>query len=757
MADYAGRILSAIGAGEPRSDKTGVGWAAGNPLLMLIGPSGNIARTPVPSGLLLHFYTGFAHVEADHRIYNTWPMIGSPILSWGGNELVFALRKYHGVSDSVNILAFCPYGATPRLENIQDIPSNLGGGEGQEQFEIASYTFGPARCVVQDGQYYKRVGNLYLEAFYDTIGLSHIGDKCHIFLSSVSWVTQASIKYFHTYQYNRQHIYKPVYYDAGSIVGSGYAPITTGFAHTRPSADSMQTTYWGGGPYELYLDLVGQNVSAHDIVIHPIYHNGLIYVVKEHIIAATVPNVQTGFGAVPLLRENVYDRPQPTNSKYSTLTFLTTSDTTPYGAKYKCPIKWKDGRIIFLQNDGKILEEVDGQIVQVSDITQILTTNYASGIFGGTLGVGVPNVPAGDPGVDSYKCFGAKMGNKLHVFLNYKITSEGASRTGIFWATTQDLLTFTDRTNNLPNSGIIPPSGLTEAQYLALINPFQFSGYENFHVVYPDGSPSGVTECRPSGWNQKLGLFNVWQGSGTFHENDYSQTPDNWDIPMNFSTLTHYLAPTYTIEPSGFTQGLVPTGVAFEGYRWNGVNGFHVHGWTEEDESKIHLIFTPESWSDAQMRSSGIFNQNLYYTLDSNLQWTYRNQFRSKRIAWIEPTDMHEPSILIPSGSAHHPYPFEDRIKRVVFQPFKVYDWPRFKKVDIQVQYSTNKGLSWSNATPHSVHSSGLSDVDTGSLAVDPSGIIGKEYMFAWNYPADVGNNTTVQWVQFRFRATGAD
>jgi hypothetical protein len=757
MADYAGRILSAIGAGDPNFSKAGGGWTPGNPLLMLIGPSGNIARAPTPSGLEFQFYTGSINVEADHHLYNTWSMMASPIISWGGNELVFALRKDHGTSDFINLIAFCPYGATPRLGNIKDLPGNKAGGDGQEQFEIASYTFGDADCIVQDGRYYRRLNKLWVGSYHDTAGLAHIGDKCHYFFGTVSWASQSTINYYAAYPYNRQHIYKPAYYELGSVVGSGYAPLTVGISHTRATAGSTQTSYWGGGPYELNFDLAKLDPDSLDLVTHPVYHNGLIYIVKEHIIAATIPNVQTGFGALPLMREGVSDIQNPASSKYSTLTYWSESDTTPYGAKYKYPIKWKDGRILFLQNDGKIFEEVNGQIVQVVDITQVMTTTYSSGIFGGKMNIGVPNTATGDPGVDSYKCFGAKMGNRLHVFLNYNITSDGASRTGLFWATTEDLLSFTDRTNTLPNSGIVPPSGLTSTQYLGRISPFQFSGYENFHAVWPDGRPSGTTDCRPSGWNQKVGLNTQWSGSGIFHENDYSQTPDNWDVPMQYSTITHYLAPTYTVEPSGFTQGLVPTGVAFQGYRWQGVNGWHVHGWTEEDESKIHLIFTPESWTAANMRSSGVYNQNLYYVLHSSLQWEYKNQFMSKRIAWVEPTEMHEPSILLPSGSVNRAYPFEDRIKKVVFQPFRIYDWPRFKNVDIQVQYSTDQGTSWHNATRNATHSDSLTNVDTGSLAADPSGIMGKEYMFAWDYPTDVGNNTTVQWVQFRFRATGAD
>lgn len=786
---YGGKILAAMGAGCTISTYTTYpdysAFAKYNPFLIFVGPSGNVCRLPDP----LHMRNPYYDNGIEERSPSGWDGIGqlaTNALSWGGNELLFYTDAYRGILagtlEGGEIYAFCPYGVNrieqpPSESHLPEATYNLPQkhyhfGLGAS-FHAAAFGVQPYTCVVQDGTYYKKVEKTFEQYYHQNASIINICNSAHLVhklnasnLTDVGGSVTSPI-------YNRAYIWHtPLRYatneecraasESPDTAGSGYLSLVTGFGPQHHSRSVLYTAdnYFGAYDYCKNFDCIRTDDSSILFQMQTMFFNGRLYLVTEDMIGVAIPAIPGGFGFKPILHESVRDtKTWGHNDKLAYVNHQPAPTTqAPYGAYYKCPIKFGN-RLLFLQNDGKLLELVDGDVIERSDITEYLPANqYASGIYGGNIKFGY-----GTNVNNSYKCFGITIGNTLHVFLNYFID---ANKCGIFWGTTTDLVEWTDNTNSLPSSGIIAPSGMTTNEYLGKIGTYQFSGYNNFDTVEPaySGSPSGypigVTPCRPSGWTQSDSIDMEWQGSGTFYDCDYSLTPDNWDIPMSYGPRSRYLFPTWLKTPASFTVvGLQPSGIGFEGYDWTGVYNYHVHGYKDEIEEKVHLFFSEDvinhkgDTSKLITDRENVPSQVLYYTLDSNNNWTFMNQFKTKRLAWVEPTDMHEPSILMPSGSNQHTrYPYEDRIDKVVYQPIIIYDWPFFSKVNLEAQYSTNYGNTWNNATPHSTLSCALTNLDTGSLATDPSGIIGVQHMFAWDYISDVGNSRR-DWVQFRFRA----
>jgi hypothetical protein len=721
-------------------------------------------------------------------------LLGSNCIEWAGKEMLFVADRqaweYH------DIYVFAPGGIAGRLVQPAELPvltisipyTDVRNGLGK------SFYYGGRLngTVVQDGTYYKKIQCNRYGSFGAGRGLttlSTICDRVQCVRTSVGTSDPHSMfEYKQAYRPNSPSRFFSsdwcTRFRGGTVTTSGYLSIVEGFDLpwnfdcTSNGNFNDNTNYGGNHLWEL--DAQNSfNQFADYLQTQTIYHGGLLYVIKECAVGVTRPGNICGFGLTPLLIDGSKDIPiDHTIHDRSETHYInhepSTQSQAPFDAQYKCPVV--DGNKLYLvQSDGRFLQVVNGEVVEITNIkTQLqLTSSYASGVYGGSLkSCGHYEEEDGGDSVwfgpnTTYKCYGVKLGNTLHTFLNYQLEN---GRGGVMWATSTDMLNFTDQTSQLPASGIIAPSGFTQSEYLTKISPYQFSGYENFDTIWPQGAvsglPSGVTgaarQVEPSGWIQASGVHGVWSGSGTF-TGAYPEDRTQWDIPMYYGARTKFLFPTWTREPVGFAKdGLVPSGLQFEGYRWNGVNNYHVYGVKDETEEKVHLFFTEDVLNhsgpgDSQIGGNSGKNppdQVLYYTLDQNGNWTFMNQFKSRRMSWVIPTDMLEPALLLSSGTVRRPFPYEDRTSQVVYQPFTVYDWPYFGKVNVTAQYSTDYGDTWNAATPHATLSSGLSNVDTGSFAVDPSGTIGKQYMFAWDYMTDVGNNQ-FDWVQLRLRAIG--
>jgi hypothetical protein len=759
---YPGKIMAAIGAGGPPyfpivpgAVPTNVKYRSFgpiNPFLMFIGPSGNIARAPKPQDELSDYgYDAGIGRRMPPSGWSGLGSIGSNCCAWGGNELIFFTDIDRGQLYSIGglIASFQPWGTSgpldiPSARVYETVNQPLAADTGPLALSLRIIKSIPAR--VQDETYYRFLGRNAGGGAYKNTSLLTICERCHSF--NTSRPNAGAPRYRNAYYYSGRELR---YYTNAELIsmggiGSGILPIFDGLAMIAPHF--ARGTYYGGTQHCQRFDgTYAFDSQSNALQNQTIFFQGRIYMISEAVIGVGIPASPCGYGLIPILREGVRDEQVGAVGKKGYAAYKPrTSEYTPFGIKYKCPIKY-NGRLLLLQNDGKLLEVTDGKVVQLTNIIDELPTSaWASGIYGGDLGRGDNN--------NSYKCYGVELDGTLHFFLNYQRGNDY----GVFWATTDDFVTYVDRTQMLPSSGIVPPSGFNESKYLGLISPYKFSGWENFSAIGIDGWPLGATRCASSGWVQSSGIGAEWHGSGTFLENDYTQTPDSWDIPMYYAQRTKFLAPTFVIDPAGFTPGLVPTGVGASGYRWDGVSNYHIHGVKDETEEKVHLFFTPDvinnSEGDADIDDLNPPNQTLYFTLNANNEWSFRNQFSCKRLSWVEPTDMIEPSVLLASGNYYKRFPYEDRINGVVYQPFKIYDWPFFTSVDLEIQYSLDYGANWHDAKPHPTLSCSLTGLDTGSLATDPSGTIGKDYTFAWDYFSDVGNNRKDH-VQFRIRAIG--
>ena len=796
---YPGKVLAAITAGTYQF-RIGPNYALTEnynafgprwPVLVFIGPSGNVARLPEPSKMDDHEFKT-SPVERPNLSSSGWrgsALVGSNCIEWIGKEMLFVTDRqgwdYH------DVFVFAPGGLTDRLVQPAEYPSfTLTRPRTDIRNGLATSYYNGAKLygsVVQDGTYYKKIqSNKYggagltsLLTVCDRVQFTRtsrsVGDNGSMFDYRQAYRPNSQIKFYSIGWCTR--------FRGGTYSPSGYLSIVEGFDlpwNNDAVAGSFgdNTNYGGNHLWELDAQNTFSQFADY-LQTQTIYHGGLMYVIKECAVGVTRPGNACGFGFTPILIEGSQDIPidytmyDRAESHYINPTPQTTPKN-PFDAQYKCPVV--DGnKLYLLQPDGRLLQAVNGEVVQITNIkTQLqLTSNYASGVYGGVLrSCGHYEEEDGSDSLSygpntTYKCYGIKLGNTFHAFLNYQLEN---GRGGVMWATSTDMLNFTDKTSQLPASGIIAPSGFTQSAYLTKISPYQFSGYENFSTIWPlgaaSGLPSGVTgktiKAQPSGWIQASGIHGAWDGSGTY-TGAYPADRTQWDIPMYFGAKTKFLFPTYTIEPTLFLKdGLIPVGDKFTGYRWNGVNNYHVYGVKDQTEEKVHLFFTEDVLNhtgpgDNQIAGTAGKNppdQVLYYTLDQNGVWEFKNQFKSRRLSWVTPTDMLEPAVLMSSGTMRRPFPYEDRANGVVYQPFTVYDWPYFSEVDVAAQYSTDYGETWNSATAHTVLSSGLTNVNTGSFAVDPSGTIGKQYMFAWDYLTDVGNNQ-FDWVQFRLRAIG--
>jgi hypothetical protein len=764
MDNYKGKILAAIGAGgnyqqvRPGINEEYSSFGPLNSFLVFIGPSGNIARAPKPQELNSNgVYFGNV-IRTATSGWSGMNSLGTNCCAWGANELIFFADGDRStiIEGAAKTFAFQPYGT----DGVKEIPFAAVTWNTPRKYMGASVGGSPPawqnnsiRARVQDDTYYKMLGNSPTTLYYKNHALLTVCERCHeMHLNVLSSYSM----YYRAYHFAKPHKYwtnaelaEASY--ATWYSGSGYISIIDGLAHDGWYGDT-ETGFGGFFDYNYGFDVVDNTTSSQTKTQgQTFFFQGRMYLVRETLVAVGTPGIPTSYGLTPIMREGTKDFMLDSayiDDKYMTYSPVT-SAYSPFDEAYKCPIIWDD-RLLLLQNDGKLLEVSDGSVSLLTDIMEALPdSEWASGIWGGDLGRGHDN--------GSYKCYGVKLDDTLHVFLNYR---KGIDVGGVCWLTSTDLENFTDKTQYLPQSGIIPPSGMTRTNYLNTISPYRFSGYENFYALTVDGQPSGATRCEPSGWAQISGINDEWYGSGTFVECDYTQDPDQWDIPMQFSVRDHYLFPTSVNEPERFGPGLAPSGTGYDGYRWNGVTNYHVLGYKDQGAGfeKVHLFFTQDVVNNPEGGSTIDANNAprrcLYYVLDENEDWLYKNEFSMKRMSWVEPTDMLEPSIIVQSGGPHRPYPYEDRLNGVVYQPYTIYDWPVFGKVDVQVQYSVNWGSSWHNATAHPTLSSGVTGLDTGSLATDPSGTIGREYMFAWDYEADVGNNR-FDWVQFRIRVIG--
>ena len=445
-----------------------------------------------------------------------------------------------------------------------------------------------------------------------------------------------------------------------------------------------------------------------------------------------------------------------------------------------------NGDLYMLNNKGKFFLVRPGGIREIADLTE-MGTFAASGIFGGALGNN-PISASAWAGSSFYRCKVVSFGGQLHAFLNFTSTfnvakaenadSPGTGR-GIVWATSTDGVEWFDRSSLLPGSGINPPSGgLTS--WLGRISPYRFSGSPG--KVFPSGSlldgnntldyPDQAGMAGPSGFNQQ-GTLDFWaSGVGaldTFDVNvgtsgvilDDAGTPYNLlRVPLNFDRRNRELYPTFVTYPadygfinqaSGRVAGVplasgsggiyAPSGVGASGWDYTGCRNYHVSAFVDEIDNTLKVCFT-EDFADGGA---------LIYELNTASGWRLINHVRDcRQLNGLVPIDLYDPEVVISSGTQAKPNPSHDPVARTVTIDYEVFDWPFWRNIDVEVQYSIDDGQTWEDIGT-------IKNISTGSFATDPSGVLGTQHSYVWKYtdttrPRPLSQSVLYDNVQVRMR-----
>lgn len=421
------------------------------------------------------------------------------------------------------------------------------------------------------------------------------------------------------------------------------------------------------------------------------------------------------------------------------------------------------GELYMLTNAGKLFICRPGGLRELADLTE-LGTFSSSGVFGGSMN-DMPTSIESWGGSSAYRCKLVSFNGELHAFLNFRSNFNVAKHDnpdnpgfgrGVLWATSQDAVNWTDFSTSLPASGIVKPSG-NQGDWELQIAPYRFSGTPgrvfpsgelgdgNNTLDYPD--PAGM--AGPSGFHQE-GVLDFWaSGVGaidTFGNSvgtsgvildDEGTSYDQLRVPLTRGRTIRYLYPTSVINPAGFgfinaASGRVagvplasgsggvyePSGVGASGLDYTGCRNYHVSAFVDEVNNTLKVSFS-EDYNDGGA---------LVYELNSSSGWRLINHVRdSKQLNGLVPIDMYDPEIVIPSGTQTRPNPSHDPVNKTMTIDYEVYDWPFWRTVDIEVEYSIDDGLNWKRIGT-------IEGVSTGSQATDPSGVQGNSGTFVWEY-----------------------
>jgi len=445
-----------------------------------------------------------------------------------------------------------------------------------------------------------------------------------------------------------------------------------------------------------------------------------------------------------------------------------------------------DGQVYMLSNNGKVHMLRPDSIRQVADL-KLLGTPWSSGIFGGTHTREPQPIDGTYAGSLVRRPLLVSFNNQLHAFLNFrsnfrlaKATTESALTTGrgVFWATSLDGLSWTDRSQNLPSSGIVSPSGgdvtagpvsTHSSRWISYTSPYRFSGFTgpgSKPMPTPSGDfPPGYGSAPIGGKNLASCVFAA-QPSGLIQRHlpfwtsgnmiDSIGTPfSSLRVPLELNTVSGYLFPTFVRYPKGFrfqdpTNGgplpsvsggvFRPSGVGPSGWDYTGCSNYHIAGYVDQDRNKLQLYFSRDFISGG----------TLFFELTPQSGWTRRNYLpHSKQLNSYVPTMLYDPEIIISSGCVLHPNPSIDEVNKQVVLKYRLYDWPFWRPADVISEYSTDYGASWNRIG----RQNGLS---TGSKVTDPSGVKGVEHILTWNWMTDphpLSKNEWLPHVQVRLRA----
>lgn len=384
-------------------------------------------------------------------------------------------------------------------------------------------------------------------------------------------------------------------------------------------------------------------------------------------------------------------------------------------------------------------------------------------------------------------------------------SSFSSSVQGVAWFTSHDGTNWSDRTSMLANasqSGIITPSGNNTqiATWKQTTAPFVHSALQNTNYPsgYGDSSPTSTgPELKPSGYRQATGRPTE---SSSRHQNDVDSglvfggdtdrlpiwtsgnmlddagtSFDQLKIKLDKGTISGFLYPTIVNYPSGYDYvdpsqldgSTVPTDLLPEesggfwgpfkqgakGWDFTGVRGRHVTGYVDETDEKTNNHVLKLCFSDNPKQSTSSDQvASHFFELNKSSGWKQVNyvHWGGAFCGGYSPVDIHDPEVIIPSGSIDDPNPKPDLEKQWLKVKFRVIDFGFWDNVSMKFQYTTDDGINWKDGT---IASGNLSPLSTSNKQTDPSGLIGGSHEIWWNYGKDIGRNRYFPSVRIRLRA----
>jgi hypothetical protein len=739
-------ISAGIGKSQGEVGPNDLGVTSKYPLLTIAGPSGQFAQVLPPSG------GGLGKVPQNNTVLHQSELTGSHVaLSWFRNEAILSLRQSYETASDDTYFAWQPYGQPDGQGQVIN-PSPFGTSQQ-----------GVNNRVMFDGYQWKQIGfaipddtNRY---YYTPF---RIGDGAF-------WITPLA----NTDQSWKTGVYKggDPYLFVDGIGASGHLPAPGDYGaneidpNYQIGADGVGYEFGGNAYSSATID----STDAY-CIMDMVEFKGTIYAVGQWYMIAYNP--AGARGSIVFWDRNPGDRLQ-NNTETASYTDRTTIPNV--GGDVGRSLAVHGDELFMLSNEGEIHNIRPGGVIEkVADLTT-LETPWSSGIVGGPY----PNATSTYNGsTAAYRCKLLSFNNQLHAFLNFQTdwrvakandTDLGSQGKGVFWATSHDGRNWADRSTMLPSSGIHSPSGsedLSLGNWISFTAPYRFSGFTGggaarafvfasggYPIAYDKNQNGGVglggiptnainaLPAQPSGWTQLGPLPFLTVPSGNLLRDPPNTTRDNLGVPLRFGPTSGHLFPTIIDYPLDFVYVnaingsgsssddphavLRPSGQGPTGYDYSNVHNYHIAGAVDDEQNVVRLIFSEDFERGTTQ----------YYEMDSASGWTLRNDVReSNQLNSFIPCMLYDPEIVIASGSLREPNPRIVSESGVAEVKYRIYDWPVFDKVNVQFQYSTDAGLNWK-------HIGVERQKDTGSLDLDPSGVIGVQHTFLWNYKNVLGGN----------------
>lgn len=726
------RFWAAQGIGhvsKPNPNGNNPGPMAEFPFAVIQGPSGQLVQLLPPSG-----FAGKIPSNGEQRTWHSSEMtLSHSNVAWKRNKLIFAWTK--GTStNSMRCFAWNPQpqeaakvnpaGNVELWTSVKLEDRVIADGSNWEMWNpdwrVKNFFVGYS---IHDGVVYFRKVSSLLDEIYTGIYKGNEPEK-H---DATNW------------QY------------AGGFYGTHTNSNDGGFSRLPANGDSTPANQAGISMQD------GVAVYPTDIdknICEVVKHNDTFYIIGQYFIMASTPGCKGNF-----IHQDVG---VDTGVAFGDVDGYTSRATQGQIGSYMRSATVHNDKVWMLQNNGKIYQIRPGGITLSADLTN-LGTPWASGILGAYLQQIGASDWAGSKG--AYRPLLRSFNGQLHAFLNFRTTNgvangkgtQGNTGHGICWFTSHDGVNWQDRSTMLPGSGIQPAEGLDSGTWITNISPYIFSGLDN--VSYPSGyglsaPQAGGIPIKPSGFVQP-GILPFWASGALL---DTPGTPYNaLSTPLQRGALSGYIFPTTVAYPASFdyqnsiSGGLLPQesggvwlpyGVGSSGYDYTGVTNYHIGGVVDNDDPsdpRLRLYFSRDF--NGTLAGAAPQVPTLFFDLTKESGFIQKNEaWKCGQLNGYTPIELHDPEIIIPSGTIYNPNPRVDTVNKRVKVDFIATDWLYWDKINVRMEYSLNGGTSWATATT----SGSKNSLSTATKQTDPSGMgisAAQKHTLYWLYDQDISKN----------------